>query len=118
MYSFSPAKRFELKLYSGRSAPPVLFDVPGVVVLGCNIHDWMSAYVYVLDTPYYALTDGNGHATIEVPVGRYTVRLWHPRHERGREPQSSELQVVQTLEEMRQSLSLVAWDDANGLPPS
>src|ERR1700683_3553417 len=43
VYSFSPARKFELPLYAGSEAQPVLFDKPGVVVLGCNIHDWMIA---------------------------------------------------------------------------
>ena len=47
VYSFSPAKRFELPLYAGVPSQPVLFDRPGVVVLGCNIHDWMVGYIYV-----------------------------------------------------------------------
>src|SRR6478736_7443487 len=47
VYSFSPAKRFELPLYAGVPAQPVVFDTAGVVVLGCNIHDWMVGYIYV-----------------------------------------------------------------------
>ena len=80
VYSFSPAKQFELPLYIGDPAAPVLFDKPGVVVLGCNIHDWMIAYVYVSDSPYYARTGADGTATLPtLPAGRYTVRVWHPR---------------------------------------
>ena len=56
VYSFSQAKKFELKLYSGTPANPVLFDRPGVVVLGCNIHDQMVGWILVVDTPYYAQT--------------------------------------------------------------
>ena len=56
VYSFSPAKRFELPLYAGVPAQPVVFDTPGVVVLGCNIHDWMVGYVYVSESPYFAKT--------------------------------------------------------------
>jgi plastocyanin len=56
VYSFSPAKKFELKLYTGTPANPVLFDRPGVVVLGCNIHDQMVGWILVVDTPYYAQT--------------------------------------------------------------
>lgn len=78
VYSFSPAKRFELPLYSGRKAAPVTFDTPGVVVLGCNIHDWMLAYVVVVDSPYHAITDAQGHAQIDAPPGTYTLRTWHP----------------------------------------
>jgi hypothetical protein len=82
VYSFSPAKRFELPLYVGTPAQPVVFDKPGVVVLGCNIHDWMIAYIYVSESPYYAKTDANGSARIaNLPARAYTVRVWHPRLE-------------------------------------
>ncbi len=80
VYSFSPAKRFELPLYIGEPAAPVRFDTPGLVVLGCNIHDWMIAYVYVADSPYFARTADNGSAALgPLPAGRYRVRVWHPR---------------------------------------
>ena len=54
VYSFSPAKKFELKLYTGTPANPVVFDRAGVVTLGCNIHDRMVGWIVVVDTPYYA----------------------------------------------------------------
>jgi len=86
VYSFSPAKKFELPLYAGTDAPPVLFDTPGVVVLGCNIHDWMVGYIYVSDTPFFAKTAASGTAAInDMPPGEYSVRLWHPSMERGEE---------------------------------
>src|SRR5205823_2791120 len=79
VYSFSPAKRFELPLYSGVPAQPVVFDKPGVVVLGCNIHDWMIAYVAVLPTPYFQVTRQDGRAVLkDLPAGQYTVQVWHP----------------------------------------
>lgn len=79
VYSFSPAKRFELPLYSGHLANPVVFDRPGIATLGCNIHDWMVAHVVVLDTPYFAVTDANGVARIEAPPGDYLLKVWHAR---------------------------------------
>jgi plastocyanin len=80
VYSFSPPKRFDLPLYVGTPAKPVLFDKPGVVVLGCNIHDWMIAYIYVSESPYYATTGADGEVTISgMPAGDYTVRVWHPQ---------------------------------------
>lgn len=80
VYSFSPAKRFELKLYTGRPANPVLFDQSGVVVLGCNIHDQMVAWLVVVDTPYHATTAIDGTAAIkEVPPGNYRLHAWHSR---------------------------------------
>jgi plastocyanin len=79
IYSFSPAKPFESHLYAGTATPPILFDKPGVVVLGCNIHDWMVGYIYVSETPFFATTHEAGTATIEdLPAGNYRVRVWHP----------------------------------------
>lgn len=78
VYSFSPAKVFQLKLYAGRAAAPVVFDKPGVVVLGCNIHDQMLAWVLVIDTPYVARTDAAGSAHLTaLAAGDYTLRVWH-----------------------------------------
>ena len=80
LYSFSPAKTFEIKLYAGKPEKPIVFDKPGEVALGCNIHDWMEAYVLVVDTPYFAKTDAHGRARIaDVPPGSYRLRWWHPR---------------------------------------
>lgn len=80
VYSFSPAKTFDIKLYSGTPANPVLFDQPGTVILGCNIHDNMVAYVLVVDTPYFALTDAMGVARLtDMPPGTYRLEGWHPR---------------------------------------
>ncbi|MES2352342.1 MAG: methylamine utilization protein [Pseudomonadota bacterium] len=77
IYSFSPAHKFDQKLYSGQSAAPQVFDKAGTVVLGCNIHDKMLAYVKVVDTPYFAKTDGAGAVRIELPAGKYVVKAWH-----------------------------------------
>ena len=80
VYSFSPAKTFELNLYSGIAAKPVEFDKPGLVVLGCNIHDKMIAYVDVVDTPYFAKTDLAGHAQLtDLPSDNYDVAAWSYR---------------------------------------
>jgi plastocyanin len=78
VYSTSPAKKFQLPLYKGKPAFPVQFNTAGTVVLGCNIHDWMSAYIVVVDTPYFARAE-NGRASIpDVEPGQYTVRVWYP----------------------------------------
>jgi hypothetical protein len=79
IYSFSPAHRFQLPLYRGKPYPPVNFDEPGVVTLGCNIHDSMLAYVLVTDAPYFGRTDAAGSWSLELPHGTYQVTLWHPR---------------------------------------
>ena len=78
VYSFSPAKSFELKLYAGKPELPVLFDKVGTVVVGCNIHDQMVAYIKVVDTPYFVKTDASGKAKLnQLPVGKFTVKVWH-----------------------------------------
>ena len=80
VYSFSPAKRFELPLYAGVPAQPIVFDKPGVVVLGCNIHDWMVGYIYVSESPYFAKTGKDGRAVLaDLPARSYVVRVWHPQ---------------------------------------
>lgn len=78
VYSFSPAKTFELKLYSGEPANPQRFDVPGTVVVGCNIHDRMVAYIHVVATPYFAKTDAKGQVLLaDVAAGKYRLKVWH-----------------------------------------
>ncbi len=77
VYSFSPIKVIDIKLYSGTPAEPVVFDKPGVATLGCNIHDRMSAHVVVVDTPLFARTDDKGQASFDLPPGEHGVKAWH-----------------------------------------
>lgn len=78
VYSFSPAKRFEIKLYVGTPANPVVFDRPGIAVLGCNIHDQMAAWVVVVESPWYGQTDSDGRWRVrDVPAGNYRLKTWH-----------------------------------------
>lgn len=79
VYSFSPAKKFELRLYHGMTAEPVLFDKPGTVVLGCNIHDSMVAYIYVVETEYFAVADAQGKISVVAPAGKYQLQVYHPQ---------------------------------------
>ena len=84
VYSFSAAKAFELKLYGGNEVNSITFDKEGVVALGCNIHDNMLAYIYVVGTPYFALSAKDGAAKVEqMPAGTYTVKVWHPGQKTG-----------------------------------
>ena len=79
VYSFSSAKQFQIPLYKGTPANPVVFDRAGVVSLGCSIHDRMTAYVVVVDTPYFATTDRKGRGAISsVGAGKYSLRVWYP----------------------------------------
>ena len=79
VYSFSESKSFELPLYKGRSANPVIFEQTGVVPLGCNIHDWMQAYIFVTESRHFGVTDARGRVQLPgVPSGRQRVQVWHP----------------------------------------
>lgn len=79
VYSFSDAKTFEIQLYSGKPEQPVLFDKAGVVVLGCNIHDYMQAYIYVGTSPILTVTGADGAAVFSnLPAGEIEIKLWHP----------------------------------------
>lgn len=95
VYSFSPAKTFELKLYQGTPANPVVFDRPGVAVLGCNIHDRMVAWVVVVETPHHTRTGAAGKARLDdVPAGTYRLRTWHPDLPPGSAPLDQEIAVA------------------------
>lgn len=84
VYSFSPAKSFELKLYAAPEVGTQLFDKEGAVSLGCNIHDNMLAYVYVVGTPYFAATDEKGQVRLpQIPAGNYIMKTWHPNGKAG-----------------------------------
>lgn len=79
VYSFSPAKTFELKLYGRDETRKVKFDKAGVVGLGCNIHDTMSAFIRVVDTPFAIKSAARGEAMIrDLPAGPATLTIWHP----------------------------------------
>jgi plastocyanin len=81
VYSAYPPKPFELKLYAGKPAQPVVFDKPGLETLGCNVHDKMIAFIGIVDSPYFTTVPrlaGGGKARFDVPAGRYSVRVWHP----------------------------------------
>lgn len=79
VYSFSTAKRFELKLYGRDETRSITFDKPGAVSLGCNIHDSMIAFIYVSDTPFAAKSGADGIAHVDnAPAGGATLLVWHP----------------------------------------
>lgn len=85
VYSFSPARRFQLPLYKGTPGKQIVFDKPGIVSLGCNIHDQMSAFIVVVDTPWFGMIE-NGRLTLaDLPAGEYEVHLWYPEL-RGKAP--------------------------------
>jgi plastocyanin len=95
VYSFSRTKSFELPLYKGEDAPPVLFDKPGVVKIGCNIHDWMSAIIFVAPTPYFTLSDESGAFVLSnLPPGTYALGAWH---------ELSQVKVEETIQQVQVS---------------
>ena len=86
VYSFSPAKTFNIELYADRPAAPIVFDKPGIVELGCNIHDHMQGFVVVTDTADTGRTDTSGKVTLSLDTlpsegsqDMVTLEIWHPR---------------------------------------
>ena len=93
IYSFSPAKRFQLPLYRGKPYSPVVFDQPGVITMGCNIHDEMLAYIVVTDAAFFGRTSAAGSWSADVPGGGYRISIWHPRIRDDAKDLSGELTV-------------------------
>ena len=106
IYSFSPARRFQLPLYRGKPYPPVVFDQAGIVTLGCNIHDSMLAYVLVTDAPYFGRTDATGSWSVDLPPGAYRVTVWQPRMQESPEQEVSVSQSGRTVIHVRLTKAL------------
>jgi plastocyanin len=94
VYSFSEEKKFEIRLYSGIPAQPILFDKPGLVVMGCNIHDAMVGYIVVADNHFIAKTDSQG--MLQLPAASSEIQLWHPLLLRIDQPVNVELSRAQS----------------------
>jgi plastocyanin len=78
VFAYYQAKRFDLGMYPRGASKTVTFDKPGLVALLCNVHSQMSAFIMVVDTPYYAVTDSRGHFHVDkIPNGSYTLHGWH-----------------------------------------
>lgn len=115
VYSFSRTKNFELPLYKGQDAAAVLFDKAGVVKVGCNIHDWMSAVILVLPTGHFAETDDEGRFTLsDLPAGTHTLAAWH---ELSRDKLEDTLQQVQLPANIIELSFTLALAPAKARPP-
>lgn len=80
VFSPSKTKRFNLGTYGSGNMREVTFDKPGVVAILCNVHAEMSAYVVILENPYFALTGSEGEFTINnIPPGTYKIKTWHEK---------------------------------------
>jgi hypothetical protein len=79
VFSYSPAKRFDLGRYrpDERPIPSQLFEVAGPITLRCDIHEHMRGLILVLDTPHFVMTDTEGRFRLGgLPVGRYVLKAW------------------------------------------
>ena len=80
IYSVSGDNRFEFKLKANSVKTTQTMEAAEEIAMGCNIHDWMSGYTLVVDTPYFGKTDGNGRLTLPLAsLGDYTITVWHPQ---------------------------------------
>lgn len=110
VYSFSDAKTFDTPLYGSDASSQYreIFDVPGVVEIGCNIHDWMLAYIYVGESSLMAISNEAGVARLaEIPSGQYRLRVWHSRLDAPQNSFEQELVIeVDSNEELTLTLEL------------
>lgn len=113
VYSFSPARTFKLPLYKGTPSEPVVFTTPGVVSLGCNIHDAMSAYIVVVDTPHFESTGAKGEVVLTLPGAAYSVKVWHPSM---RDASQIAVRKIRLGDGGRERLSFVLDVPARGVP--
>jgi plastocyanin len=117
VYSFSAAKRFEIKLYGRDETRRVTFDKAGVVALGCNIHDKMMGFVVVVDTPYAVKVSRTGQATLtNLPAGGGTLTVWQP-FMRGRDNQVAQQIVIPAQGAAHAAITVVLRDPPMGKAP-
>jgi len=79
IFSYSPAKRFDLGRYrpEERPIPSVIFDKPGLITLRCDIHEHMRGLILIVNTPYFVMSDSAGHFRLDgLPAGHYTLKAW------------------------------------------
>ena len=94
IYSAVGPKRFSFKLKAEKSKREITFDTTGHVAMGCNIHDWMSGHILVVDTPFYGMTNQLGSIDFaNVPAGKYKLSVWHPQLETKNNLQSQMIQL-------------------------
>jgi plastocyanin len=118
IYSFSPANSFEIQLYKDVSPKPIIFDKAGIVVLGCNIHDWMVGYVYVSDAPFMTQTNEKGEWSLNLPPDDYTVTLWHPNLDTPNNVQVQQIKITtEKLVPIEQKITLKTTS-RTGKPPA
>lgn len=80
IYSAGSDNKFSFKIRAGQTNSLSQFNQAAEVAMGCNIHDWMSGYLLVVDTPYFGKTDENGLANFYLPEkGKYEIVVWHPQ---------------------------------------
>lgn len=80
IYSVSQGNKFSFKIRAGQSNANTRFEHSSEVAMGCNIHDWMSGYLLVVDTPYFTKTNQQGIANFaNIQQGKYRVVVWHPQ---------------------------------------
>ncbi len=115
VYSFSPAKTFELKLYADRPEEPVLFDQHGVVVLGCNIHDSMVGYIYIAADRRVSRTDSYGKTVLPVSADASQISVWHANQTKG--PENRDIYTVSTLQQSADKQYYLVTMDVTPPPP-
>ena len=114
VYSFSPAKTFEITLEQTVTSDPISFDEAGIVELGCNVHDWMLGYIYVSGADVFGQTDLTGNFAAALPAGEYEISIWHPRLHEDDMKASYQIQVGTSSEAHKLQLSKPLYPSLTG----
>ena len=94
IYSVSKGNKFELPLHNGRSEKIIQLNTPGIIKLGCNIHDWMLAYVYVAESERIQIMDASGSVKFtDLPIGDYEIKVWGPRLRNTKKPITKSISI-------------------------
>jgi plastocyanin len=77
VFSYAKPRSFDLGRYPAGESHRVVFDKPGIVPVFCEIHYSMRAYIHVLETPYFDVSDESRRFEIaDVAPGEYVLHVW------------------------------------------
>lgn len=108
IYSVTGNERFSFTLRAGEITPDMTIEQAGLIAMGCNIHDWMSGYLLVVNSPYYGITNSEGTVVIEVQdSGNYRIRTWHPQIEKGGEKLITVPGVARAMLKLEQGMAKI-----------
>jgi plastocyanin len=73
-------EKYDLGTWPKGEVRKYTFAKTGVYRQLCKVHDDMLAFIVVLDTPWFAVSDKTGQFSLRgLPAGKYTLGVWHEK---------------------------------------